>query len=186
MNKPEYLPYHSYAKDKTFPISVGEAGGSKDVAHHYHTHEFYELVFVRNGSGTQIIDGVVYPMLQGDFYFMRPGEWHSYTSDEELGIINILISTRCLEDPWCKDMFELPGIKDQFDAELEHNSHKIVLAPRHERSVDALCKRMQHEFETGEPGWKLAMKSSLAEMFIIISRAWSMFGDNKKTRDKFF
>ncbi len=55
-----------------------------------HAHDFYEMVYVRRGRGTHVIEGVPYPIRAGDFYFLRPGEGHFYLPDGPLKLVNIL------------------------------------------------------------------------------------------------
>lgn len=55
-----------------------------------HAHDFYEMVYVRRGRGTHVIEGTPYPIRAGDFYFLRPNEAHSYWPDGTLKLVNIL------------------------------------------------------------------------------------------------
>ena len=70
-----------------FPLVVAEVD---QPAAESHAHDFYEMVYVRRGRGTHIIEDHPYPIRAGDFYFLRPGESHSYLPDGPLKIVNIL------------------------------------------------------------------------------------------------
>ena len=41
-----------------------------------HTHNFYELEYIHNGSGTNIINGVSFPLKTGLFYLLTPNDMH--------------------------------------------------------------------------------------------------------------
>src|SRR5690349_9504673 len=73
--------------DAGFPLAVTEVEQS---ALQSHAHDFYEMVYVRRGRGTHLIEDTPYPIRAGDFYFLRPGETHSYRPDGPLRIVNIL------------------------------------------------------------------------------------------------
>ena len=73
--------------DAGFPLVVVEV---EQTPHAEHAHDFYEMVYIRRGRGTHILEGVPYPIRAGDFYFLRPGEAHSYIPDGSLKIINVL------------------------------------------------------------------------------------------------
>ena len=63
-----------------------------------HTHDFHEMVYVRRGRGTHVIEGVPYPIRAGDFYFLRPGEAHSYLPDGALRLVNVLWQPSLVRD----------------------------------------------------------------------------------------
>ena len=73
--------------DAGFPLAVVEV---EQACASSHAHDFYEMVYVRRGRGTHIIEDHPYPIRAGDFYFLRPGESHSYVPDGPLKIVNIL------------------------------------------------------------------------------------------------
>lgn len=43
-----------------------------------HTHDFYMLLYVRQGTGTHTIDFVTYPVQPGSLFFLAPGQMHSW------------------------------------------------------------------------------------------------------------
>ena len=59
--------------------------------HFTHRHDFYEIEFVIEGSGTYIIDGVCHEIKKGMIFFMTPVNFHEIKhSDAE--IINVMFS----------------------------------------------------------------------------------------------
>jgi AraC-like DNA-binding protein/quercetin dioxygenase-like cupin family protein len=73
--------------DAGFPLVVMEIQQQANAAH---AHDFYEMVYIRRGRGTHMIEDVPYPIRAGDFYFLRPGESHYYLPDGDLRLVNIL------------------------------------------------------------------------------------------------
>jgi len=43
-----------------------------------HTHDFYMLLYIRQGTGTHTIDFVTYPVQPGYLFFLVPGQMHSW------------------------------------------------------------------------------------------------------------
>lgn len=43
-----------------------------------HTHDFYMLLYIRQGTGTHTIDFVTYPVQPGYLFFLAPGQLHSW------------------------------------------------------------------------------------------------------------
>lgn len=72
-----------------FPLHIAEVQQEEIVEH---SHDFFEMVYVRRGRGWHIIDGERYPIQAGDLYAISPGEAHGYQphSGESLHITNIL------------------------------------------------------------------------------------------------
>ncbi len=161
-----------------YPIILKHAGGAGGLYHDWHSHDFFEFVFVSRGSGTHYIEEQVYPMLQGDFYMMNPKDRHSYRSEGHFTIVNILMDKSIVTDPSMTGVVHLPGIEECFFGERSGSEHKIHLAPRHERLVNTLCQRMFQEQEAKEMGWELALYNGMRELLLCVSRAWTMYGAN--------
>lgn len=65
-----------------------------------HSHEFYEMVYVRRGRGEHFIEGHTYPIQGGDLYVIHPGEEHRYApaTGSSLRIVNVLWMPSLVED----------------------------------------------------------------------------------------
>lgn len=61
---------------------------------HYHSHKLRDEVWtVISGSGTAVIDEVVYPVKPGDVLRMRVGQKHKVSADTELKIVEVQIGS---------------------------------------------------------------------------------------------
>ncbi len=56
-----------------------------------HTHDFIEIVYVRDGSAVQHINGVEYTVSRGDLLFLNYGVEHSFTPIDEFIYFNVSI-----------------------------------------------------------------------------------------------
>ena len=68
-----------YTFIRTSYIPTGDTGAR--VNHHWH--EFYQLVYVRKGTGSVLIDGKSYPVSDGDTMLIRVNEPHSFLCSQE-------------------------------------------------------------------------------------------------------
>lgn len=50
----------------------------------FHWHDFYQLVYVRRGSGALIIGDTTYPLCSTDAILIRPNEAHVFTTSEKM------------------------------------------------------------------------------------------------------
>ena len=48
----------------------------------YHEHEFYEIVYLLNGSLDQMVNDKPFPLVAGDLFFLRPDDKHYFLRDE--------------------------------------------------------------------------------------------------------
>ena len=136
-----------------------------------HTHDFYELVYVRRGRGIHHIDGRPYPIIAGDFYIMRPGDGHRYDVDRDtVEIINILFIPELFADADWQMLRSLPGLTAFFSAEA-NPGHKISLQPPHDHAVENLCARIHGEIERRPSGYRLHCRSLFIELLIAVERA---------------
>lgn len=61
-----------------------------------HRHDFCELVVVWRGNGLHIFNGRPWRITQGDLFYIRAEDCHSYTSVNNLVLQNILYCPECL------------------------------------------------------------------------------------------
>lgn len=69
-----------YTFIRTSYISTGIASDRKI---NQHWHNYYQLVYVRRGTGSVIIDGTFYPVKEGDTVIIRCNEPHSFDAPQE-------------------------------------------------------------------------------------------------------
>lgn len=81
----------------SFPLHIMDVQQSAMEAH---SHEFYEMVYVRRGRGEHFIAGHSYPIQAGDLYVIHPGEEHCYApaAGSSLRIVNVLWMPSLVED----------------------------------------------------------------------------------------
>lgn len=59
-----------------------------------HSHEFYEINVVVEGSGTHFIENNSFPTSSGDFFFIPPDIHHGYAEESDLSIFHMILSDR--------------------------------------------------------------------------------------------
>ncbi|MBT9395108.1 AraC family transcriptional regulator [Hymenobacter sp. NST-14] len=98
-----------------------------------HTHDFYMLLYVRQGTGTHTIDFVTYPVQPGSLFFLAPGQMHSWdlSADctgyllffEEAFYLHSYPASRLREYPFFKSLraplVQLPAQHPPFPSLLE-------------------------------------------------------------------
>ena len=59
------------------------------MAEPLHNHDYYELEYIYEGSGIQIINGVSYPVETGSIIILSPKDIHSYYSIKDMKLYNV-------------------------------------------------------------------------------------------------
>ena len=79
-------------------LGINNISASKKHLHHdchIHWHEFYEMEYVLNGTGTCSINEQTYPLTHGTLFFMTPVDLHSVKTNDST-VINIMFSADIL------------------------------------------------------------------------------------------
>lgn len=53
----------------------------------FHWHDYCEIEFVISGNGTNVVDGISYPLQRGSAYLLTPSSFHEITRDEHIPLV---------------------------------------------------------------------------------------------------
>jgi AraC-like DNA-binding protein len=177
MARPRVLHITPYLKDPAVPAAVmySNVNGGDALGH---THAFFELVYVRGGSGVNIIDGRPYPMIQGDMLIMQPGDIHLYRSDEgvEVNFVNVLFTSQLWPQSEWQELLELPGLAILLGKRRGRNARKLALVPADARRALSLCARLRAEADERREDWRIAARLLVTDLLLLIARAHSGYG----------
>lgn len=162
--------------DAGFPLYVIEL---QQGAISPHAHDFHELVYVRHGRGTHLIEGVPYPIRAGDVYFLRPGEAHSYSPDvRNLQIINVLWQPSLVKQVLRADA-PLEGIEQLLQPRAKaarRFQRRLHLTGNAAFRVENLLDEMRREIEAVKigapaPGSHALLRHLFCALLVLLSRA---------------
>jgi len=145
-----------------------------------HSHDFYEMVYVRSGHGDHRINGRVFPLHAGDLYVINPGERHSYepAKSEPLKIINLLwlpaLVKTLLPPEERKSTFALRYLEPLWRKRTRFE-HRLNLRGSTAFRVEALLDEMLREQEAmqEQPGSALLLRNLFCALLVLLSRAVS-------------
>ena len=96
----EFFP----ASDFRLAVVGKHAGSSRndwlDYTYMPHYHDFSEMVLVTRGEGTQNIDGVDFPLRQGDLFLLEGKTVHFFRKSADFALLNLLFDRQTLDLPW--------------------------------------------------------------------------------------
>lgn len=178
----------------SFPLWIAEV---RQEALGEHSHEFFEMVYVRRGRGRHIIEGVAHPIQAGDLYVINPDEKHGYApaADDTLRLVNILWQPALVEDllrAQCHSLFasdeaDCAAVEcDQSAGESApllyvepllrgetRFAHRLHLSGRNALRVEILIDEMRREQSANAQGGQLLLRHLFCALLVLLSRAWS-------------
>jgi len=154
-----------------------------------HSHSFYEMVYVQSGFTLHSCSGEVRMLSAGDWFFVRPGEEHSYINANGFQIFNCIF----LEEVLGADLAELkklPGLdyllSDSWmpdpaatDPVTFERILRVDVSER--RSVETALEAIRTECENRQTGWELSAKARLLSLLVRYSRLYEQQKGQQKT-----
>lgn len=157
--------------DQRIPINVmiaehsGRGGG-------YHSHAFYEFVYIDRGFSTHYYNNITSLLTPGDVFGMRPGDIHGYIYPINTVLYNCLFSPVALESEYDK-LTKLPGLDSILTGKRPPIWQRIHLDPLQRKEAAGYLDSMMSECRKRELGWELKLKSLLVGFLILFSRAYT-------------
>ena len=114
-----------------------------------HRHRFYEMIWVKEGSGTHTIDFVEHPLTAGRIYLIMPGQIHQWNDNRLKGYV-IQFTDSLLDKPYRSAILQ--------DARLfrTHASEPFVTpTDTATKTLNQLADLMLCEYEQAAPDWNM-------------------------------
>ena len=154
-----------------------------------HSHSFFEMVYVQSGFTLHSCSGEVRMLSTGDWFFVRPGEEHSYINAYGFNIYNCIF----LEEALGADLAELrrlPGldyllsdswIPDPASTDPVTFERILHVDVSERRSVESALEAIKNECETRQTGGEISAKSRLMSLLVRYSRLYEQQKGQQKT-----
>ena len=188
LSKRQYL-------SEEFPLSVVEVDHQAFIAEH--SHEFFEMVYVRRGRGQHLIGGAAHTIQAGDLYVISPGENHGYAPlpGETMHIVNILWMPSVIENALRaasqNDVARDASTRETSDALSGARSllyvepmlrrgkkarprfaKRLHLSGKSAFRIELLIDEMRRELSSTAPGYQLMLRHLFCAMLVLLSRAY--------------
>jgi len=162
-----------------YPVQVMRASHKSTDKH---SHDFYELVFVREGYCMHHLDDAVYLAMEGDLLLIKPGMRHRYTGTRECQIFNCLFTAQAFETSVLEELLTLPGMPQMLSCSKETFPH-LHLDMQERKYINKLLSQMASEYDNQQTGWCLKTRSMLCEVMIACSRIYQAHEGKQSEKD---
>lgn len=134
-----------------------------------HRHDFYQLLYITEGSGRHIIDFEAYPVEEGYIYFLSPGMMHTWDFEgyTEGYIINF-------QGSFFQSFFQNESILMEFPFFHSLNNAPLLhLDGELKQNVKRALETILEEHQSRKPFFEMAVRSKMVELFVVLSRAYT-------------
>lgn len=132
----------------------------RDESFPLHWHEFFELMLVTDGSGSNIVNGTVLPMQAGSAFLLTPADFHEIVPepDSRVTYYNIIFPESAIS-------------KELHDALFQHHmSYSVRFDPAEASYVQVLADRLWKEAQQTASTRRIAMRGLLELLLIVLLR----------------
>ncbi len=170
MSYVNHLDGSSYFDNDHIPICVlvAEHNAGGDI---YHSHSFYEFVYIDRGFSTHYYNHTTTLLTPGDIFGMRPGDVHGYVYPRNTILYNCLFNAEALGEEMEK-IKKLPGLAQILDHNIPSVWQRIRLDPASRKEAVAYLERMKFEYENRLVGWEIKLKGLLMGFLVLFSRSY--------------
>ena len=136
-----------------------------------HGHNFYMVMYVKQGSGTHTIDFKTYAIRENQLYFLTPGQVHNWDLSPDTEGFTLFFESNFFSSLYTQRLFDYPF--------YHTNQHKPLLQLDNEGIVfNNLFINAFHEFSDSKPNRNEVF---LAHLFLILENASRYFENQQNS-----
>ncbi len=136
-----------------------------------HTHDFIEIVYVREGSATETVNDMTYEIRRGDVTFINYGATHAFVPHGVFSYTNICFAPEMLGDAITpENAFALLQLTAFDEMRREGESGVVSFAGAEREEIEAMLSAMQRENVEKRASWQTVLKSYMNILLVRILR----------------
>lgn len=148
-----------------------------------HTHDFYELVIILDGTAIQCINYEKFVVSAGDVFIIKENDAHGFEKAKNLQLFNIGYQSEILlEDeeflkniPGYLPLFHIQPLynrQGRFESRLHLNVNELV-------DIESSLDLVKDEFETRADGCEVVIKAYFMQIVVFLARKYSRYQISK-------
>lgn len=141
-------------------IHIFSAKGDQTAVH---THDFIEIVYVRNGKATETIDGICYSVQHGDIIFINYGSTHAFSNGLNFEYINICFSPETMGNSFItpENAFSMLSLTVFNEMRQDMNGGLLSFAGKDRLEAEQILNSMLWEARENKPFCNRMLESYL-------------------------
>lgn len=135
-----------------------------------HSHEFYELVFIKQGAALHSYENETQVLTTGDVFVILPGECHAYISASNTSLYNCLFTDEAFAG--VGNLVDgMPGLHRMTIGRRESSTRIRAGMPEAQEILLCLEKMIWEQVNRME-GWELKLRSLLYGLLVLYARLY--------------
>jgi AraC family transcriptional activator of pobA len=167
----DFSPF--YAKEKNFVIVPFEHLNRPSPFVWPHKHNFYEILWIRNGNSKHFVDNQARPLAMDTIYFMSPGQTHHFEEYASVQGDSIMFS----EEFFILNFTNKAAIRKLAFLQNSYKNPGVVLDQTSKQTLEPVVKLMYEEFARADYS-KMVISSLLYVFFEVLQRRYFDQQDN--------
>lgn len=137
-----------------------------------HDHDFYELVYVKEGFCLHDVYGEVTLLMEGDLFILKPGVAHRYIGNRVTRIFNCIFSEQALFGGR-EQLNSLPGMDRLFSEDRAERIPRLHLSLGERKRCQRQLELMLEECAERQSGWGLRLSGLLICVLVDYARSYA-------------
>ena len=167
---PHILHLDSFITPPAPPVKVM---ASYHISSRMHGHDFFEMVYVKEGYCLHRTDDKSALIMEGDLFILPPGMAHCYSGNRVTSIYNCIFSPDFLNREM---LYSLPGLH-QLQGEGVQGLSTLHLSLPERKAFLRLLSAMEEEGEHHPLGWGARLPALLIQLLVEYARAFQRRGE---------
>lgn len=161
-----YLKKDFFGGEDTVVVQDSPPPRSREICRE-HTHEFFEFVYVQQGTGYHTVDGRTYDIKRGSLLFINFGQTHAF-SVHDCTYYNILLLPEFLGKGLASGV---DAVYDLFSMMLESGERaKVDFSATEATVLDGLIQALLREYRERAEDYRSALSDLLHYLIILVLR----------------
>ena len=162
---PQTLHLDSFITPPSPPVKVM---ASYHISSSMHGHDFFEMVYVKEGYCLHRTDEKSALIMEGDLFILPHGIRHGYSGNRVTSIYNCIFSSEFLKG---EALLQLPGIQ-QLQGESAQEFSTLHLSLPERKAFLRLLSSMEEEGKMQPLGWGVRLPALLTQLLVEYARAF--------------
>lgn len=138
--------------------------------HPVHKHSYFEIIFIRSGSGQHFINGNTFAYATGDVFLLGPEDYHSFDIVEPTTFCYIRFTEVFIREPSLASSPQwLPTVEFLLNTPSQSNG-SIITDATEKDMLNHLLIVLIHEYQNGESYNELMINGIMKAILIILAR----------------
>ena len=155
-------------------MSSPSSGQCSDI----HVHDFIEIVYIINGTGVHLVNGIAYNVNKGDFLFINYGQTHEFTAGKDgMCFYNILIRPEFFSNDLLnsENAFELLSLSafEELASFINRDCPYVSLSGDMRKKTETLLTMLEEEYLGNSRGRETMINSLMIVLMMCIFRSMS-------------